>query len=298
MKRSDWRIKASQLRQMKLMKRSNTFLYSFMIIFVFGYLFFFTSSLWMPATYTGVDITPIGKTVNAGERAITVDSWNYCPEQKKMEIMIEIENNSIDGIDRYEWQIKTRRGALKIKPILQESDFVVLFAEGVPSDWNECSLTMNAPRRFLNYAKDFEPVQIYVNDSIVTQVDRISQKSQQEYRLQAYRSRTEAYKNQIRLLRQKTASAERKMKKADQKIREIQEKMQYQTDQEKLESSNLIDELLAKKESESESKEAYESQIKELQEKIRLQGEQIRSLQGNPDSGASDQKKGQEVHEE
>ena len=130
MKRSDWRIKASQARQMRLMKRSNTFLYSFMIIFVFGYLFFFTSSLWMPATYTGVDITPIGKTVNAGERAITVDAWNYCPEQKKMEIMIEIENNSIDGIDRYDWKVRTREGVLEVKAVLEATDFVVLFAEG------------------------------------------------------------------------------------------------------------------------------------------------------------------------
>ena len=116
-----------------------------------------------------------------------------------MEIMIEIENNSIDGIDRYDWKVRTREGVLAVKAVLEATDFVVLFAEGVPSDWNECSLSMNAPKRFLKYAKDFEPVQIYVNDSIVTQVDRISQKSQQEYRLQAYRSRTEAYKNQIRL---------------------------------------------------------------------------------------------------
>ena len=45
----------------KIKRDADRFLRIFLIVFIFGYLFFFSSTLWMPTDYTGVKASVIGK---------------------------------------------------------------------------------------------------------------------------------------------------------------------------------------------------------------------------------------------
>lgn len=254
-----------------LNRSTNRFLYTFLAVFIGGYLIFFTSSLWLPNTYVGVDVTPIGETVTVGDRNVTVDAWTFSKEQKLMEVMIEIENNSIDGIDQYEWTAKTKDGKLPLTVIAADPAFVALHISDVPRDWTEVSLVMQLPRPVGRASKEFEPVQIYVNDKMIPAVSEITAKNLTTYKQQAYQSKIDAFKEQIRLLQRQVRETGHSIREADAKIDEIQSKMEYQTEREKEESNALIDELLAKKENLTREKEEKETEIKELQERIILQ---------------------------
>ena len=279
--KNDSELKEASYRSKKnaLSRSTNRFLYTFLIIFFGGYLFFFSSSFWLPSTYLGVDVSPIGETVTAGDRNVTIDSWTFSKEQKQMEVMIEIENNSIDGIDTYEWTAKTRDGNLPVTIIAADSAFVVLHIAEVPRDWTEISLTMTLPRTAAKGAKDFEPVQIYVNDTMVANVKTIREGDLLGYKQQAYESKIRSLTEQIRLLQKKLGETKDSIRKADAKIAEIQRKMEYQTEQEKEESNDLIDELMAKKENLTREKGEQESEIKELQERITLQKKRLDKLE-------------------
>lgn len=272
------KIESYESKRRQLHRSTNRFLYMFLIVFAGGYLFFFTSTLWLPSTYVGVDVTPIGRTVSAGDRNVTVDAWTYDSEQKVMEILIEVENNSIDGIDRYRWSVKTRSGTLPVTQIAEASDFVVLHADKVPSDWTEVSLNMEMYPRDRLKAKDFEPITIYVNDRMVAVSDQILKRSKTEYRRQAYQSKIDAFRKEIKKLQVKASEAKRSMDEADKKVAEIQEKMAYQTRSEMDESNQLIEELLTKKANLKDEKDGYEKEIQELQEKIKLQKQLLQDL--------------------
>ena len=281
-----WKQESFESRKRRLHQQSNRFLYGFLIFFLGGYLIFFTSPLWMPGSYVGVDVTPIGQTVTAGDRSVTVDSWRYSKGQKLMEIMIEVENNSIDGIDHYDWQVKTKDRNLPVTVIAEDPGFIVLHVAEVPKDWTEAALTMNLPKGC--HSKEFEPVQVYVNDKIVTRTDQILRKDLKEYKAEAYQSKLDAYAGQIQRLQRQVRQTENSLQEADAKITEIQKKMEYQTDREMEESNQLIEELEGKKENLSERKKAYEEEIEELQEKIRLQKQLLEKLQ-HPGDTAKDQ---------
>lgn len=295
MKYEDELKEASYQSKRKALNRStNRFLYTFLIVFVGGYLIFFTSTLWLPNTYIGVDVTPIGETVTAGDRNVTVDAWSFSREQKLMEVMIEIENNSIDGIDEYVWTAKTKDGRLPVKIIAADPGFAVLHIADVPKDWTEASLRMTLPKSAGRAAREFEPVQIYVNDKIVTTVTKITEKDLIAYKRQAYQSKIRSFTEQIQRLQRQTKATNRSIREADAKIAEIQEKMEYQTEREKEESNDLIDELLAKKENLTREKEEQEKEIKELQEKIILQEQILEQLQNETSAEGTVQTEHQE----
>ena len=57
----------------KLKKSTNRFLVTFLAIFFFGYLLFFTSKLWLPSSYNDVTVSPIGQEIEVQNRNICID---------------------------------------------------------------------------------------------------------------------------------------------------------------------------------------------------------------------------------
>lgn len=84
----------------KIQLRKNKESLSFIIIIFLltgGYLFFFTSTLWMPPSADASYLTPVGKEVIWDDRTITINRWQYSKEQQEMEVEIMVDNKSYDG---------------------------------------------------------------------------------------------------------------------------------------------------------------------------------------------------------
>jgi len=186
-------------RNKKLKKASDRFLYTFLIVFLAGYTLFFTSNLWLPNAYLGVEVAPIGETISKNDRNVTIDEWTSSKEQRMMEVVVEIDDLSIDAVNNYVWLIKTKDGPLETKVVASDKQFVVLHALNVPKDWVEASLTMDIQKEDKDKVDSWSPIVIYTNDKIVSEVPSIKEKELKDYKVAAYEKRIAVTKEKIKL---------------------------------------------------------------------------------------------------
>ena len=80
-------------RNERIKKKNGKFLKMFLLIFIVGYAFFFTSNFLLPVATPKITATPIGKAQEVNHRSVTVVSWDYSKEDD--EITEEV-NHTID----------------------------------------------------------------------------------------------------------------------------------------------------------------------------------------------------------
>lgn len=268
-------------KKKKINKDNNTFLIKFILIFVIGYLFFFTSKVWLPKAYEGVEITPIGTTIELNNRNITVDSWEYAAKDEKMEIIVEIDNFSIDGIKDYIWSIKGKGVKYKSSIVKSDGKFYVLEVYDVKKDWTEVSLNIDIKEKDKKKVKDeFTPVKIYTNDKVVKNVADSHILSLKEYKIKAYKNKILITKDKIRKNEQFKDKCERGITEASGKIAEIKKDLQAQTEDEQNESKTAIENLENEKEGLKDKIIEGEKENKKLEEKIKYIQGKIDKLNG------------------
>lgn len=259
-----------RMREEKIKKSSDRLLYGFLIFFAAGYLIFFTSTLWLPTTYTGVDAKPLGTVVSENNRDITIDKWDYSKEQKMMEILIEIDDYSIDGLHDYNWTVFTVDGKLNTEVVVSDDELVVLRAYKVPKRWKEAKVVMDISDADKVTGTEFTPVTIYTNDKIVTEVSEIKEQDLQGYKVAAYTNRIEVTKQNIATAEQELAEINSQIAEAESNIKALQEKMEFQTESERADSQERITGFNSQIGSLTNQKEEKEAEIADLKEKIEL----------------------------
>ncbi len=142
------------IQQYKAKYRRNGLLYCFLVISLAGYVFFFSSNAWMPDT-TPITESKLGKPVPVSE-GITVEPkrWIYSPQQKKMEIEMEILNvsNRPDTQLYYSAFEKPRNKMLDVQVMFQEKGILVLEVSGISRNFHALSL----PHQQLWHLGDFD----------------------------------------------------------------------------------------------------------------------------------------------
>lgn len=248
-------------------KSGNHFLIGFFLVFMFGYLFFFTSNLWLPPSYEGIQITPIGREFTENGRSICIQRWTYCKEEKTQEIILEISNKALDADETYDWSIRDRNlGAFDIEVIVEQKDFVVLHVKKVHNRWTEVSLRMDVAG-----SGDFETVKMYASKKSVTKADSIRSYSENEYRKQICNEKIKAYEKEIDTRITAVAAEEEIIKNAGVHIEELKKKQTYETTEEKEKSFQDISELNNSIAAAKQEKERLQGEIREYQEKIEMQ---------------------------
>lgn len=252
------------------MKRSgNRFLIGFFIIFVAGYFFFFTSTVWLPASYEDIQETPIGGSVTGNDRDVTLISWAWDKEQGIQEIILEITNHSTDGIDTYEWSaMDVNKGGMTVEPVVNTEDFVVLHIKGIPPRWTEISLRMDAPG---GDEERFSTMKFYTTKKSIREIGGLKTQSEAEYRLQAADSKMALYDKKITEIALEVKGYDNTIANAENRIVELSEKEAFQTDTEKSDTLEQIAMLESEKSEMIMKRESALADIKELQEKIRMQ---------------------------
>ncbi len=273
-----YREKSYSDKRKKIKKSGNKLLYSFIAIFLLGYGIFFSSKLWLKAPYEGVPITPIGKAVTEEDRVVIIDSWKYSREDKRMEIIVSVENLSLDGIDSYKWNVKTANGSLDTKVVSENKDFTVLHVNDVPRRWTEVALVMELKPEDKSKESDFKLLKLYTNKKHVKAERHIKKKNTLAYKREQIKGKIENYQNQLKELLKQKKDIEGSINNADRKIKELTDDMKYQTGSEQMKTGEQISGFSSEKESLKEKLDDKKQEIKEMKEKIRIQKELLKSI--------------------
>lgn len=255
----------------KMKESGNKLLTAFLVIFIAGYVFFFSSSVWMPIPYEGVTVTPYGTGIEQNDRTVMIDNWTYSEADKKMEITISIEDLSLDGIKSYVWQVRTPQEYLKTKVIIDTPEFVVIHVENIPRRWAELALIMNISPEEQQKNSDFSELRLYTSDLYVNKVEHITEKSLDEYLKVARTDRIASYKNQLAEKMEEKKRIEDGIKVANDKISELEKSLDFKTEEEQETTLNNINAISSERDSMNRELEEVKVDIENLKAKITLQ---------------------------
>lgn len=263
----------------KIKRQGNRFLIGVFLLFIAGYGFFFTSNAWMPPTYEDIHVTKIGSTIQANDRKVTLVSWTYDEEKRVQEVIFELDNASIDGIDKYRWSaIDISKGRCIVEPVIEQGDFIVLHIKDIPARWTELSLRMDV-KPDASSETDFQMMRFYTSKLSIAKVSEIMARTENEYRAEACNVWIKLYGKQIDKLAKSIADNEEKAQNATERIKELKGKEKYQTEIEKSETLELISGLEAEKLKYLSEKESSLQEIDEISQKIELREKMKKSYQ-------------------
>lgn len=262
-------------RRKKLKRRNKRYFQRIMIALIAFYSIFFTSNIWLRSDYSNIDITPIGNVVTGNNREVTLISWNYCSDDKKMEILLGISNTSYDGNDTYTWTAEDRAtGSLTVNPIIQTRNFVVLQLVNLPSRISVISLRMDNPD-----IKEFETLRIYGDPKRnITSVSSIQEKTENEYHVQQLQSEINIVTQNIENLQEEINTNQEKIQNLNYVIKEAENDLQYQTTSEIESTNQKISSLRSQKKGLADIIDNNKSKIQELQQKIENLNQEIKDI--------------------
>lgn len=242
----------------------------FMVVFIVGYAIFFTSQLWLPPTYVGVPVTKVGGSISANNRQVKVDSIDYSKKDRVIEVILEIDNLSIDGVNSYNFKAKDRRGNLKTEVVSESNKFVVLHIKKVSRRWTEIGIVISLKAEDEKKNTDFDPMRVYISNKIAKNVDTIDIKSDEGYVRLAKKRQIEGVEEQITELKHIISKNNKDIKSIKGKISELKKEKEVQTVKEKQVTDTNINELELKKNELSLKNKDAKNDIADLQEKIKV----------------------------
>ena len=253
----------------KLKRNTNRFLVSFLIIFFSGYLIFFSSKLWLPNTYNDVTVTPLGEEIEVQNRKIRIDKWAYSPESREMEIILEIENLSSDGINEYKFTLFDRgTGAQEIRQTINTTDFIVLRAT-LSRRWSELSFRISAK----DPADELSTMKFYTTKKSIEIEEPLQEKTPEAYRREICDIRIRKIESEIAEKSEEIEKQRQTMNNAKEAAENLIEKAEYKTYEEREESLQNAEKLMQERASAQSSMETLQDEIAELREQIQLQEE-------------------------
>ena len=253
----------------KLKRNTNRFLVSFLIIFFSGYLIFFTSKLWLPNTYNDVTVTPLGEEIEVQNRKIRIDKWAYSPESREMEIILEIENLSSDGINEYKFTLFDRgTGAQEIRQTINTTDFIVLRAT-LSRHWSELSFRISAK----DPADELSTMKFYTTKKSIEIEEPLQEKTPEAYRREICDIRIRKIESEIAEKSEEIEKQRQIMNNAKEAAENLIEKAEYKTYEEREESLQNAEKLMQERASAQSSMETLQEEIAQLRKQIQLQEE-------------------------
>ena len=180
-------------------RKGNLALFGVVFFFIAGYIFFFSSSSWMPANLSASLLTPLRENVQWSERTLQIRRWEYCEAEKIMEVEIDIDNQSFDGKNHYRYTAITRNNdQLKVVKMIEDSDWIILRIENVAGDFGEISLRLD----MMGEQDDDNTLRLYTNVNAVKRVKNLKKRDRKGYQLLRLERDTETYQEEIRTLEQ------------------------------------------------------------------------------------------------
>lgn len=246
----------------------------FLFLFIGGYLFFFSSKLWMPTTGDAKRVTKIGQEMEWNDRKVKILRWDYSKDQNLMEVELSIVNKKFDGINTYQYTaLKPDGTSLAVSVVLEEPDWVILQIKDVPKKFSELALRME-----ISNNEDAGMIRMYTNKNDVRMVSRIKAKDRNGYLQARYEEEISGYKDSISDLDQQIREEKEEIENIKEEIARLDSNREYQTEEENTQTDSLILEAESNRTSLEDKIKSQESEIEEYQERISKIKEKIESI--------------------
>lgn len=210
---------------------------------------------------------------------VTLLRWEYAKDEHKMEVELAIENMSFDGITAYTYYaLDSSNRKLKVTPVLEDSDYVVLQLTGISSRWSEVSLRIELPEN-AGGTEEASTLRLYTNVVDVQTVEKLPVLTRKGYLMKRLEEQVAHYEEEIKVLWQEIQNQGEYQENCEEEIQRLTGNKKYQTEEEIAETDRLIQTARQKTEASKESVHQLEKSIAELQEKIEKANEKKAVLQ-------------------
>lgn len=232
---------SEKLYKMRTKNRNRGMMISFFLI-ILCYVFFFMSPV-IFKTPSELEYSPIGSKEYLSEgREISIESWKYSKSQELMEVLIDIDNDAVDGKDFYDYSayvnfLEASKGKeqLPVEIKLQQINYVVLWLHDVPEDFNSCSVTVHMK------GESDQSASLYTNHKKVANVKKLRNKSEIDYQVEKIERNISKLNNRIKKNNKDINNLRKEIKTINVHIAEEQENMTYQTKKEQLQTEDTIE---------------------------------------------------------
>lgn len=223
-------------------------MYVILIVIIIGYVFFFTSPLWVSEKTAAEDPTEIGTAQTFGEdgeKSFTIDTWRYSPSQNLMEIKFKVANNAFDGKDLYNFTVgyqgAKNYSAPGIEQMVQDPDYVVLIVRNIPTEWTSICVSLYYAGQNV---ENTEPLlNFYASSDSISRVSHIQILSSNGYRAALVDERISALNKRKASLQKSIDANNKKSAAMDKSMEEITERMTLDTDEEKENDESAISDI-------------------------------------------------------
>lgn len=254
----------------QLKRKKNWKIQTFLLVVIFGYLMFFTSKAWFPAGDDYVEATAYYTSVIYADYEIYLTQWVYSEEDASMQIIIEKENRGIVDRKFNYTAVEKTKGNLEVVPMLDESGYVVLRINHLPTKWREISLRIKTE-------EEENPVKFYTNISDVKRVESIPEQTQTAYQTDRLTAQIEYDQVQINEKSARIDNLKEEIKEMTARITELKEDT-YLSEKEAEKALDTINRAKTAIKTNQDNIEDLESEIKELEQRTENIQKQIREL--------------------
>lgn len=255
----------------KMKRKKNIFLSVFLFLFFGGYFVFFSSKVWLHTDSDLIKATSLQKAYIVHDREISIGRWQYSQKQQMMELELDINNKSTDGIEKYEYEaLERRKGKLDTEVVINKPDFVILRLKNMPVNWREVSVHIQID--------DSNMLKIYTNKSAVKMVDNIQNRSENGYRIEREKNMITQYRNVILQLRKEQTKLQEGIDQLNENKKGLEKNKKYETEKEKQDTDQQISSIESEVDSKLNKIKENDSDVKEYTERIQMANKKIADL--------------------
>jgi len=241
------------------------------IVLVCAFGFFFSSKLWMP---TSVSIT--GDVARSGEemeyadgRKATFISATFSPDQKLIEIILQLENTTLDGVDAYYYAAKISGGNEEypeVKEVFADPLMMVLRIETTKFD--EIELYFAPKTAAMEDISDSETGTLVLNKHNVTEGKIDNNKTKNEYLKERIDIVIASYESKLARQNKQIAELVKEISELTKQNAELKDREKYLTPDEVSEAEILITENINLIIQKTQNKDELASEAAETEAKI------------------------------
>ena len=198
-----------------------------------GYLFFFTSRIWIPDSGELVDPTPMYEPQAFSSRQVYLTAWNYSERDHTMEVIVEVESTDLIETELKYEAVERTAGELHIDAVIDQSDHKVFRITELPENWEEISLR-------LIEGDGEEILRLYTNADTVEHVESLPEKDQAGYEADRLLGQIDYDTYRISVRQEEIEDLQEENSEMEQRIAEL-EQAQYPTEEESAEAADTVE---------------------------------------------------------
>ncbi len=260
----------AQLSHKKRMRaKSDRGLKIFLLVCVLVYTFFFTSKYFFPKVYSKAEITQIGSVIDMGDYKFTLDAWDYAEKDHAFELLLEMEDLSLDRDAEYGFVFRAGDEIYKNELYRTVDNMLVVRAYRIPSRWTNISLTVSAGG---------EKSVINMDDRTTPHVGQLADRTDSEYKIHALESKISGYEATLAALEKDAAAKTGDIEYSHEKLEELVASKKTQTSVEQEETDQSIEKISAAEAKLQNELEDMMLEEQALKEKIDMQNKLLDEL--------------------